>query len=781
MTDLTSTLNQRQREAVTAPTESLLVLAGAGSGKTRVLTTRIAWLIQQGLAQPYEILAVTFTNKAAKEMMTRLESILPMDIRHMWVGTFHGLCNRILRAHAEEAGLPKTFQIMDSGDQLSMIKRVMKDLNIDPERIDARQVQTFINWNKEHALRASRSRDDVGGTGVRIYTEYERRCQMDGVLDFGELMLRCYELLDRNEVVRTHYQNRFRFMLVDEFQDTNILQYRWIQMLAGWGNPERAPNAVFAVGDDDQSIYAFRGARVENMKQFLKDFKITNPVRLEENYRSTSKILEAANALISHNPDRMGKNLWTNGASGEPIDIVTHEDDRAEANWIVDKVVGKAGRYSDHAVLYRTNAQSRALESAFQARGIPYRIYGGLRFFERAEVKHVMAYMRLLANPDEDTSFLRVVNFPTRGIGAKSVDTLQTEARRLGLSLWGTIASANAQYPARLAVFTDMMDAMREEARGLSLCELVKLVIRRSGLEAHYRAERQGDDKLENMNEIIAAAEGFCQNEGISLSHDAFEPYDETGQTPLLGFLAQSTLEAGDKNEGNDVDAVQLMTVHAAKGLEFPYVYLAGVEDGVFPHFSAKKDPKGEFEERRLMYVAITRAQKYLAICHCESRMMYGETRFNQPSDFLEEIPESVVARIGGRPKKPAYRGDSTYGWERPSFGGSRGGNSNYGGNNSYGGSNSYGEGRRSKDDWTGSGLSKKDRQFTASVAARKAEGAYGFAPGQRVHHPKFEYGTVVALKGSGSDARIVVDFVKVGQKELLLELVKTRLGKVDD
>lgn len=429
--DLLQSLNPRQLQAVTAPEKSVLILAGAGSGKTRVLTTRIAWLLSEHKAQTGDILAVTFTNKAAKEMLVRLEAILPYDLRRMWVGTFHGLCNRILRTHAQDAGLPKTFQILDSSDQLSMVKRVMKALNIDTESYDPRQVANVINWYKENGMRASHAAGQQGGdeTAVKVYQAYEQQCQREGVVDFAELLLRCYELLDRNEIVRSHYQNRFRHILVDEFQDTNVLQYRWLQMLAGFGRgPGGAPmNAVFAVGDDDQSIYAFRGANVGNMSDFLRDFGLEEPIRLEENYRSTGTILDAANALIAHNSNRLGKNLWTSGSRGDRICVAELDDDRAEAEWIAREIEADRSRgraWRDHAILYRANAQSRALESAFAARGIPYRIYGGQRFFERAEVKHVLAYLRLMDNPGDDTSFQRVVNFPLRGIGARTIETL---------------------------------------------------------------------------------------------------------------------------------------------------------------------------------------------------------------------------------------------------------------------------------------------------------------------------------------------------------------------
>ena len=477
MDQLLSQLNDRQYAAVTAPEESVLILAGAGSGKTRVLTTRIAWLLQQGLARPQQILAVTFTNKAAKEMMHRLETLLPYDLHGMWVGTFHGLCNRILRAHAADAGLSKTFQILDASDQLSLVKRLMKEANLDPEQHDPRSYCAMINWNKENGVRASSPLlAEEKKEFLALYHSYEAACQRESVVDFAELLLRCYELLDRNEIVRSHYQARFRHILVDEFQDTNVLQYRWLMLLAGvhMGENGRSRNAVFAVGDDDQSIYAFRGARVGNMHDFLKDFVVREPIRLEQNYRSTGTILEAANALISNNASRLGKNLWTSGAKGEKIELQVFEDDLSEAKFVqneIRRLMHKGLRYRDFAVLYRTNAQSRTVEQQCSAAGLPYRVWGGQRFFERAEVKHVLAYLRLLDNPHDDTSFLRVVNFPARGIGAKSLEQLSELARERGASLWAALTSGLADVPARVRVFSDLIESLRIRTDGASLSE----------------------------------------------------------------------------------------------------------------------------------------------------------------------------------------------------------------------------------------------------------------------------------------------------------------------
>ena len=537
MANILENLNERQLQAVTAPEKSVLILAGAGSGKTRVLTTRIAWLLEKGACRTSEILAVTFTNKAAREMLTRLETMLPYDLRNMWVGTFHGLCNRILRRHAEAAGLPKTFQILDSGDQLSMVKRIMKANNVDTETVDPRKIQSYINWQKEHGIRSwSQQLSEDLPEQVNLYRAYEEACQREGVVDFGELLLRCYELLDRNEIVRSHYQGRFRHILVDEFQDTNVLQYRWLQVLAGLGagRENASVNAVFAVGDDDQSIYAFRGANVGNMADFVRDFRTGEPIRLEQNYRSTSTILNAANAIISHNDDRLGKNLWTSGAAGDKILLQRFDDDTEEARDVkrlVMKCRARGDDYADCAVLYRMNAQSRVLEQTFTNAGIPFRIYGGQRFFERAEVKHVLAYMRLLDNPTDDTSFLRVVNFPTRGIGAKTIDNLTLEARAMHTSLWGALTMENRPMPPKLVAFRSLIESLREKAEGKTLSEVARLVIQGSGLKAHYEKEREGEDRIANMNEVMSAADGYCQNEGVGFDVDAFTPFNEDGLT----------------------------------------------------------------------------------------------------------------------------------------------------------------------------------------------------------------------------------------------------------
>lgn len=794
--DLLANLNERQLAAVTAPDESVLILAGAGSGKTRVLTTRVAYLLAEGRARTSEILAVTFTNKAAKEMLTRLEAIVPFDLRRMWVGTFHGLCNRILRMHAAEAGLPKTFQIMDSSDQLALVKRVMAAANVDAERTDPKYVQNLINWSKENGLRAGHLRNDDADEEARgLYALYEQTCEREGVVDFAELLLRCYELLERNEVVRHHYQQRFRHILVDEFQDTNVLQYRWLQLLGGMGmGPGGASlNAVFAVGDDDQSIYAFRGANVGNMSDFIRDFRVANPIRLEQNYRSCGVILDAANALISHNEDRLGKNLWTSGERGARIVVKELEDDRAEAEWIVREIRTEYERrntWRSFAVLYRTNAQSRTLESALSAAGVPYVVYGGLRFFERAEVKHVLAYLRLLASPNDDASFRRIVNIPARGIGAKTIESITAQAQASGLSLYGLLEARGDALPPKLHAFLMLIRKLREACAETNLVDAVRLIIRVTGLREHYQKERDAEERIGNMEEIASAAMGYLKNEGLDPDVRIFEPLGEEGISPVMGFLAQSTLEAGDKNEdAADMDRVQLMTVHAAKGLEFPYVYIAGAEEGIFPHFSATKDGGekrgGLSEERRLMYVAITRAKKHLAITHARSRMMYGNLFENPVSSFVKEIPESLLdVRPWTRPKTSGAAGAK---WSVGSGSGSGWvGNAGYGAKSGYGSSSSrYGA---ASGGWSAkSGSYGRSGSVAAAgsvktpadpVAKKAAESASGWSAGERVRHEVFGAGTVRAVEGSGSGARITIAFDEKGEKQLLLSIAQKRLRK---
>jgi DNA helicase-2/ATP-dependent DNA helicase PcrA len=527
-------LNPEQRSAVTLPPEHALILAGAGSGKTRVLTTRIAWLLQTGQVSPGGILAVTFTNKAAKEMMTRLTAMLPLNVRGMWIGTFHGLCNRFLRAHYKLANLPQAFQILDTQDQLSAIKRLMKQFNIDDERFPPKQIQYFISGNKEEGLRAQgvEARDEETRKKVEIFQLYEYQCQREGVVDFGELMLRSYELLRDNDPIREHYQRRFRHILIDEFQDTNKLQYAWIKLIAGQGEAaaDHAPSAVLAVGDDDQSIYAFRGARVGNMADFVREFDVQHQIKLEQNYRSFSNILDSANELISHNRKRLGKNLRTDQGPGEPVRVYEATSDFAEAQWMVEEmrqlVKGDGLPRQEIAVLYRSNAQSRVIETALFNAGMPYRVYGGLRFFERAEIKHALAYLRLLENQNDDTSFLRVVNFPSRGIGARSLEQLQDVARDTGCSLHDAVSAVPGKAGANLGAFVAKIDVLREQTAGLTLREIIELVLDHSGLIEHYRLDREGVDRIENLEELVNAAESFVTQEGFGRDAVAL-PVDE--------------------------------------------------------------------------------------------------------------------------------------------------------------------------------------------------------------------------------------------------------------
>ncbi|HMW23291.1 MAG TPA: UvrD-helicase domain-containing protein, partial [Burkholderiaceae bacterium] len=604
---LLANLNPEQLAAVTLPAEPALILAGAGSGKTRVLTTRIAWLLSTGQVGPGGVLAVTFTNKAAKEMMTRLSAMLPIPVRGMWIGTFHGLCNRFLRAHWKLANLPQSFQILDSGDQLSAVKRIIKAMNLDEERFVPKQVTWFIAGSKEDGLRPKdiEIRDGQTQKLAEIYQAYEDQCQREGVVDFGELMLRTYELMRDHASLRAHYQQRFQHILVDEFQDTNKLQYAWLKMFAGHDTGH--PSAVLAVGDDDQSIYAFRGAQVGNMADFEREFRVRHLIKLERNYRSFGNILDAANALISHNSRRLGKELRTEAGPGEPIRVYEATSDFADAQWLVEEAqqLHRAGTArSEIAVLYRSNAQSRVIESALFNAGVPYRVYGGLRFFERAEIKHALAYLRLIENPNDDTSFLRVVNFPARGIGARSVEQLQDAARSSARSLYQSVGAVGGAAGTKLGSFAKLVDGLREATRGLTLREIIEQMLETSGLVTFYRTEKEGQDRIENLEELVNAAEAFVTQEGfgkdaVALPVDetapgtiaaakpgepeAPAPVDllpdaETGEilSPLAAFLTHAALEAGDNQAQAGQDAIQLMTVHAAKGLEFDCVFITG-------------------------------------------------------------------------------------------------------------------------------------------------------------------------------------------------------------
>jgi DNA helicase II / ATP-dependent DNA helicase PcrA len=751
-------LNPEQLAAVTLPARPALILAGAGSGKTRVLTTRIAWLIQTGQLTPGGVMAVTFTNKAAKEMLTRLGAMLPVPVRGMWVGTFHGLCNRFLRAHWKLAGLPQGFQILDSADQLSAVKRVIKAMNLDEERFVPKQVTWFIAGSKEEGLRPRdvEVRDEQSRVMAQVYEAYEAQCQREGVVDFAELLLRTYELMRDNQALREHYQRRFRHILVDEFQDTNRLQYAWLKMFTG---PQ---TAVLAVGDDDQSIYAFRGAQVGNMTAFEREFGVEQVIKLERNYRSFGNILDAANELIGHNSRRLGKNLRTEAGPGEPVRVFEATSDFSEAQWFVDEArqLHRDGMpRSDIALLYRSNAQSRVLESALFNAGMPYKVYGGLRFFERAEVKHALSYLRLIENANDDTSFLRVVNFPTRGIGARTLEQLQDAARQSGRSLAQSVGAVPGKGGANLQAFVALVDAMREATRGLTLREIIEHVLHASGLIDFYKTDKEGQDRIENLEELVNAAEAFVTQEGfgkdaVALPVDERQeglaaelaPDAETGEivSPLAAFLTHAALEAGDNQAQAGQDAIQLMTVHSAKGLEFDAVFITGLEEGLFPHENSVSDVDGLEEERRLMYVAITRARKRLYLSFSQTRMLHGQTRYNVKSRFFDELPESALRWITPR-------------------------------NQGFG----SGYAREYQNAWSrGAGLGSI--VGAGNVTPRHPVGAgpvttssHGLRAGQSVFHGKFGEGVVVTIEGSGDDARAQVNFGRHGMKWLALSVAK--------
>lgn len=727
MDSLLSDLNPQQLEAITLPHQSALILAGAGSGKTRVLTTRIAYLIQSDQVSPHGILAVTFTNKAAKEMLTRITAMLPINPRGMWIGTFHGLCHRLLRTHYQDAGLPQAFQILDSADQLALIKRVLKDLSVDEKRFPPRQVQWFINHAKEAGLRASlvTVEDAFSRRMLEFYQVYEQQCYKEGVVDFAELLLRSYELLKRNQVLCTHYRERFRHILIDEFQDTNVLQYQWLKLLAGVGSTTEQQNAaVFAVGDDDQSIYAFRGANTGNMKEFERDFAIYKIIKLAQNYRSYGHILDAANALINNNADRLGKNLWTAEGKGEPVRVYNAPNDFDEATFIVEEVKALHAEgivLSDMALLYRSNAQSRILEHSLFNAAIPYRVYGGMRFFDRQEIKHALAYLRLIANPDDDNALLRVINFPARGIGARSVEQLQDSAKINGVSLWtAAVQQTGGQESLKqqvdlgkslkgIAGFVHRINLLRERCDSLLLPQIVEQMLSDSELIVHYTKERESAERLENLNELVNAATGFVH---------------EAENDTLTEFLAHASLEAGEHQAGSGQDALQLMTVHAAKGLEFHTVFLSGLEEGLFPHENSLNETDGIAEERRLMYVAMTRARRRLYLSFAQSRMLHGQTRYNIASRFLHEIPEDCLKWLQPAGKATQFKAPHSL-----------------------------------TQNW--------------SSAATQSSSTSPWKMGQKVVHGKFGTGIIVNFEGTGSDARVQVNFENSGSKWLLLEYAK--------
>ncbi len=801
---LLNNLNPEQLAAVTLPTGHALILAGAGSGKTRVLTTRIAWLLQTGQITPGGVMAVTFTNKAAKEMMTRLTAMLPVNVRGMWIGTFHGLCNRLLRTHYKLANLPQSFQILDVQDQLSAIKRLCKQFNVDDERYPPKQLMWFIAGCKEDGQRPRDvdAKDPDTRKKIELYALYEEQCQREGVVDFGELMLRSYELLRDNDPVREHYQRRFRHILIDEFQDTNRLQYAWIKMLAGGSNTLNSAlgadfkptGNVMAVGDDDQSIYAFRGARVGNMADFVREFTVEHQIKLEENYRSGSNILDSANELISHNSKRLGKNLRTSQGPGEPVRVVESVSDYAEAAWLVDEIKqlvrgdGEDGSVDkkEIAILYRSNAQSRVIETALFNAAMPYRVYGGLRFFERAEIKHALAYLRLLENPLDDTSFLRVVNFPPRGIGARSIEQLQDAAKTAGCSLCDAVSLVGGKAGINIGAFVAKIDVLREKTQGATLREIIELLLDHSGLIEHYKADREGADRIENLEELVNAAESFVTIEGFGRSAvampaeaadkepaktlsqipasqgiDFSQPSEAdkaldaefaTGETmsPLNAFLTHAALESGDNQAQAGQDAIQLMTVHASKGLEFDCVFIGGMEEGLFPHENSMSDKGGLEEERRLMYVAITRARKRLYLSHSQTRMLHGQTRYNLKSRFFDELPEDALKWIS--PKTSSF-------------------GSGFNSAINSGAYQAYNTPARGK--FAGSNAGDLERFASPAVPQQKAEPAHGLRAGMQVFHPKFGEGKLLTLEGLGDDAKAQVNFPRHGVKWLALSVAK--------
>ncbi len=753
MTHLLDNLNPEQLAAVTLPAQSALILAGAGSGKTRVLTTRIAWLIQTGQVSPAGILAVTFTNKAAKEMLLRLSTMLPISTRGMWIGTFHGLCHRLLRTHWRDAALPQTFQILDSADQLAMLKRMLKNLQIDDEKYPAKNLMWFINHHKEQGVRANEvvAHDPHERKLVELFGIYDDQCQREGVVDFSELLLRCYELLSRNEPLRQHYQARFHHILVDEFQDTNDLQYKWLKLLAGPGSA--TPGALFAVGDDDQSIYAFRGANVGNMRAFEREFRVENLIKLEQNYRSHGNILDSANHLIEHNSERLGKNLRTDAGHGEPVRVYEAASDLQEAQWLTEEaknLIAEGMVKSDIAVLYRSNAQSRVLEHALLAAGLPYRVYGGLRYFQRAEVKHAVAYLQLMDNPHNDSAFLRVVNFPARGIGAKALENLQDAAQQYRLSLYAAVPYVTGKAGSSLGAFVRIIEGARFEGQALPLTELVQLTLDVSGLLAHYRMEKDGTERVENLEQLVDAASLFVSEEGFGHDAPAFAGPKAPPQlentigtveildadapmvavmSPLSAFLSNASLEAGDNQAQDGQEALQLMTVHAAKGLEFDAVFITGLEQGLFPHESSAQEKNGLEEERRLMYVAITRARHRLYLSLAQTRMLHGQTRYNVRSRFLDELPERCLKWIAAPAPQHWFGVKSA--WDQP----------------------------------------KSEPRLLAKDI--------GWRIGESVLHAKFGEGVIVNLEGGGGgNPRAQINFGKNGMKLLDLGVAKLeRMG----
>lgn len=720
VTELLDGLNPQQREAVASPLNHQLVLAGAGSGKTRVLVHRIAWLMQIEHVSPGSILAVTFTNKAAKEMRHRVEELTGISPRHLWIGTFHSLAHRLLRTHWKQANLPENFQVIDSDDQLRLIKRIVRAMNIDENTYQPKQAQWFINEQKDEGLRAAHIQpfnDEWAQTMVTIYGAYEEACQRAGMVDFAELLLRAHELWLNQPAVLAQYQNRFRYILVDEFQDTNSIQYAWLRVLAGNVVP------VMAVGDDDQSIYGWRGARIENIQQFTKDFSGAQQVKLEQNYRSTSNILNAANAVIDNNPSRLGKNLWTEGEPGELISLYSAFNEQDEARFICDEIeswkkANPTKRYENCAILYRSNAQSRVIEEAFIRASLPYRIYGGQRFYDRLEIKNAMAYLRLLLNRHDDAALERVINVPSRAIGEKTVQQLRSFAREHGTSLWQALEQSirqkllSARALTSLSKFEELLDEMEVSTQNIELHEQVDHVIQHSGLIEHHQKEKgeKAQARLENLDELVTAAKSFDPEAMQEIPPEGEEAVSYS--SPMAAFIDQAALDAGDSQADEFEDSVQMMTLHSAKGLEFPLVFLAGVEEGLFPHKMSADDPNRIEEERRLCYVGITRAMEKLVMTYAESRRLHGQETFNSPSRFIREIPKEYLqeVRLKSTVKKPV---------------------SNY-------------------------------------FSTQSAKEATGLNIGQRVWHEKFGEGVVLDMEGQGPQTRLQVSFDFDGTKWLV-------------
>ena len=720
LSPILASLNDAQRAAVTAPVGPVLVLAGAGSGKTRVLIHRLAWLCQVENVSPYSILAVTFTNKAAGEMRARIESLLGYSAQSLWIGTFHGIAHRLLRMHWREAGLVQGFQILDSEDQLRLLKKLIKTQGLDESRWVPREVQGFINSNKDEGHRPKHLKDGNDPTRrqlIRLYADYEEACARAGVVDFAELLLRAFELWRDQPALLDHYRNRFRHVLIDEFQDTNAIQYGWMKLLAG------SVVQPFAVGDDDQSIYRWRGARVENLHQFRRDFPHAKLFRLEQNYRSTATILNGANALIAHNAGRLGKTLWTDGAHGDPIHVYAAFNERDEAEFVLQRIrdwTQRGGLRSQVAILYRSNAQSRVFEEVFLSARIPYKVYGGLRFFERAEIKDALAYLRLICNRLDDASFERVVNLPTRGIGTRSLDIVREAAKGSGQSLWDAAGACigEALGPKAAAAvhgFMQLIERLEREIQGLALHEQVDHVINHSGLIEHHRREKadRGEARVENLEELVSAARGFTGEGSEDLP-------------PLAAFLAHAVLESGEGQADAWEDCIQMMTLHTAKGLEFPVVFLSGMEDGLYPHQRSLNDIEGLEEERRLAYVGMTRAMQQLYLTYAEQRRLHGMDTYGAASRFIKEIPGELIEEV--RARVPVARPMMSGRFSAP--GTLRG----------------------------------------AALREPVGNGQPGMGLGARVRHGKFGEGVILNLEGNGAHARVQVNFEQEGTKWLMLQ-----------